>query len=133
MCDLNTQKFPNDLISTKLALLHQSVPGIVFHDDYGIDATSKDLINDIEHLRESLRKELPSDWYNDKGLLRPDVASIATISLSGYYFLVGLFAITALGGNCVPLRESFLARLKVQQDNGRYLSINSSPSKWCSS
>ncbi|KAJ5711003.1 acetyl-CoA synthetase-like protein [Penicillium malachiteum] len=96
-------KFPNDPIFVSLLRLRQSVQGVLIHDDYGIDAGPTDLLNDISRLRETLRTELPADWYDARGLLRPDTGCIATISLSGYHFLVGFFAIAALGGTCVPL------------------------------
>lgn len=99
-------KFPNDPIFVNLLRLRQSVQGVLIHDDYGIDAGPTDLLNDISRLRETLRRELPADWYDARGLLRPDTGCIATISLSGYYFLVAFFAIAALGGTCVSLRES---------------------------
>ncbi|OKP10327.1 hypothetical protein PENSUB_4244 [Penicillium subrubescens] len=96
-------KFPNDPIFVNLLRLRQSVQGVLIHDDYGIDAGPTDLLNDISRLRETLRRELPADWYDARGLLRPDTGCIATISPSGYYFLVAFFTIAALGGTCIPL------------------------------
>ncbi|KAJ5112956.1 acetyl-CoA synthetase-like protein [Penicillium angulare] len=96
-------KFPNDPIFVNLLRLRQSVQGVLIHDEYGIDASPTDLINDVTRLRETLRRDLPADWYDAKGLLRPNTGCIATISPSGYYFLVAFFAIAALGGTCVAL------------------------------
>jgi malonyl-CoA/methylmalonyl-CoA synthetase len=99
------EKFPNDPIFVRLAQLEQSITGVLVHDDYGIDAEFKDLLNDVRRLRGTLREQLPRDWYDDKGLLRLDIGPIAAITLSGYYFLVAFLAIAALGGKCLPLGE----------------------------
>ncbi|RDW90300.1 uncharacterized protein DSM5745_02075 [Aspergillus mulundensis] len=102
-------KFPNDPIFTKLLELRDSAEGVLIHDDYGIDATLEDLLYDIIGLREDLRRKLPAAWFDARGFLTPDADRIATISLSGYYFLVGLFAIAALGGTCVVLPTTHAA------------------------
>jgi malonyl-CoA/methylmalonyl-CoA synthetase len=99
-------KFPNDPIFASLLQLRQSVQGVLIHDDYGVDAGPNELLDNICRLRETLRRELPTGWFDARGLLRPDTGRIASISVSGYYFLVGFFAIAALGGTCVSLRES---------------------------
>ncbi|KAJ5260480.1 hypothetical protein N7478_012085 [Penicillium angulare] len=57
-------KFPNDPIFVNLLRLRQSVQGVLIHDDYGIDASPTDLLNDISLLRETLRRELPVEWYD---------------------------------------------------------------------
>ncbi|KAL4878097.1 hypothetical protein BJY04DRAFT_221453 [Aspergillus karnatakaensis] len=103
------EKFPNDPIFTQLVGLRDSVEGVLIHDDYGIDATAEDILHDIVALRNDLRRELPADWFDARGLLKPDAGRIATISLSGYYFLVGFFAIAALGGTCVVLPTTHAA------------------------
>lgn len=100
---LKSQKFPNDPIFTQLAQLSHEVTGARIHDEYGIDAEYGDLLNDIAQLREALRKELPRNWFDSAGLLRQEAGSIATITISGYYYIVGFLTILALGGTCVPL------------------------------
>lgn len=105
MDPFKSQKFPNDPIFTRLAQLSREVPGVRVHDEYGIDAEYGDLLNDIAQLRDTLRKQLPRDWFDSTGLLRQEAGSIATITISGYFYIVGFLSILALGGKCVPLRE----------------------------
>ncbi|KAL4944310.1 hypothetical protein BDV06DRAFT_220464 [Aspergillus oleicola] len=100
------ERFPNDPIFTNLLRLSHSRPGLLIHDEYGIDAGANDLLNDVQRLREALREKLPTDWFDAHGILRPEAGRIASLSASGYYFLVGFFAIAALGGTCVPLATS---------------------------
>ncbi|RFU75463.1 acyl- synthetase [Trichoderma arundinaceum] len=97
------EKFPNDAIFTRLLRISTERPDLLFHDDYGVDASYEDLIRDIIHLRRVLQNQLPASSFDASGLLRKDTASIAFLAFSGYYFIVSFFAIAALGGVCVPL------------------------------
>ncbi|KAL7928917.1 acyl-CoA synthetase-like protein [Trichoderma chlorosporum] len=103
------EKFPNDAIFTRLLRLSMEKPDLVFHDDYGIDASYNDLIRDIIHMRRVLREQLPASSLNENGSLKKDTASVAFLAYSGYYFIVGFFAIVALGGVCVPLSTELSA------------------------
>ncbi|KAJ5598163.1 hypothetical protein N7537_008247 [Penicillium hordei] len=98
-----TQGFPNDPIFTRLSRLSQERPGSIIHDEYGINASYKDLISDVMHFRQVIREQLPATLFDDKGLLRKEAASIAFLAFSGYHHLVCFFTIVALGGICVPL------------------------------
>lgn len=98
-------KFPNDPIFTWLLKCSQSFSGVRIHDKYGIDAGYHDLIQDVIHFRQALREQLPHEWFDSRDLLQLHAGSISVLSLSGYYYTVALFAILALGGTCVPLRE----------------------------
>ncbi|KAJ5463790.1 hypothetical protein N7475_008734 [Penicillium sp. IBT 31633x] len=95
--------FPNDPIFSQLRRLAKQSPGVLFHDEYGVDARYSDLIHDVIHLREILREHLPSASFDEQGCLREDARSIAFLAYSGYSFIIGFFAIVALGGICVPL------------------------------
>ena len=102
------QKFPNDPIFTRLRELSMEMPGVLFHDEHGIDASYNDLIRDVIHLRRVLREQLPSTSFNEQGCLKKDAVSIAFLALSGYYFIVSFLAIAALGGICIPLGKSII-------------------------
>jgi hypothetical protein len=56
--------------------------------------------------------------------LRQEAGSIATITISGYYYIVGFLTILALGGKCVPIRE-FCIR---DQYEMRLISLSVAPS-----
>jgi malonyl-CoA/methylmalonyl-CoA synthetase len=99
------QKFPNDPIFTQFAKFSKIVPGVIIHDEYGIDASYGSLLNDIVQLRHDLRQRLPIDSFDSQGLLKAETGAIASITVSAYYFVVAFLAIAALGGKCVPLRK----------------------------
>ncbi|PTB62264.1 acyl-CoA synthetase-like protein [Trichoderma citrinoviride] len=97
------EKFPNDAIFTRLRQMTLEKPDLLFHDDYGVDASYNDLIRDVIHLRQILREQLPASSFNADGSLKKDARSIGFLAYSGYCFIVSFFAIAALGGICVPL------------------------------
>ncbi|OBT82483.1 hypothetical protein VE02_08156 [Pseudogymnoascus sp. 03VT05] len=97
------QKFPNDPIFTRLRQLSLEIPGVLFHDEHGIDASYNDLVSDVMHLRQVLREQLPNTSFNEQGFLQNNAVSIAFLAFSGYYFIVSFLAIVALGGVYVPL------------------------------
>jgi malonyl-CoA/methylmalonyl-CoA synthetase len=104
---MQTQRgFPNDSIFNQLRRLAKQSPGVLFHDEYGVDARYNDLIRDVIHLREILREHLPSASFDELGCLREDAKSVAFLAYSGYGFIISFFAIVALGGICVPLCKS---------------------------
>lgn len=103
--DFANLSFPNDPIFTQLASLSRTVSDVIIHDDYGIHEGYKGLLDDIRHLRQVLREQLPHHWFDGRGILRSDAAPIASIAASGYYFLVGFLAVAAIGGKFVPLRK----------------------------
>lgn len=98
--------FPNDPIFSQLRRLAKQSPDVLFHDEYGVDARYSDLIRDVIHLREILRRYLPGASFDEQGCLREDARSIAFLAYSGYSFIISFFAIVALGGICVPLCKS---------------------------
>lgn len=98
-------KFPNDPIFTQLANLCRTVPGVLIHDHYGIEAGYLDLVGDIIHLCHVLRQELPQEWFDSGGFLKSEADPIAAVTFSGYYFVVGFLAVLALGGKYMPLRK----------------------------
>ncbi|KAE8376115.1 hypothetical protein BDV26DRAFT_294439 [Aspergillus bertholletiae] len=57
-------------------------------------------------MRQVLREQLPSAWFDENGLLQPDAPSIAFLAFNGYYFIVSFLAIAARGGIRVPLCKS---------------------------
>ncbi|KAE8141864.1 hypothetical protein BDV38DRAFT_278647 [Aspergillus pseudotamarii] len=101
-------KFPNDPIFTRLCRRYAERPGVLFHDEHGIDASYSDLISDIIHMRQVLRAQLPSTVFDENGLLQPDAPPIAFLAFNGYYFIVSFLAIAALGGICVPLSTGLI-------------------------
>ena len=103
--DSANPSFPNDPIFTQLASLSRTVLDVTIHDDYGIYEGYEGLLGDIIHLRQVLREQLPHHWFDGRGILWSDATPIASIAASGYYFLVGLLAVAAIGGKFVPLRE----------------------------
>ncbi|UKZ52381.1 hypothetical protein TrVGV298_006157 [Trichoderma virens] len=103
------EKFPNDAIFTRLLQMSIERPGLLFHDDYGIDANYDDLIRDVIHVRRLLQKQLPTSSFDANGSLRKDASSIAFLAFSGYNFIVSFLAIAALGGICVPLSTELSA------------------------
>lgn len=99
-----TQAFPNDAIFTRLRRLSAERPGVIIHDEHtGIDATYRDLVSDVIHFRQVLRKQLHSTSFDKNGCLRKEAATIASLGSSGYYFIVSFLAVAALGGIHVPL------------------------------
>lgn len=98
-------KFPNDPIFTQLANLCRIAPGVLIHDHYGIEAGYLDLVGDIIHLCHVLRQELPQEWFDSRGILKPEADPIAAVAFSGYYFVVGFLAVLALRGKYMPLRK----------------------------
>ncbi|KNG90486.1 hypothetical protein ANOM_001221 [Aspergillus nomiae NRRL 13137] len=72
--------FPNDPIFNQLRRLAKQSPGVLFHDEYGVDARYSDLIRDVIHLREILRGHLPSASFDEQGCLREDAKSIAFLA-----------------------------------------------------
>lgn len=99
------QKFPNDPIFTQLANLCRIVPGVLIHDNYGIEAGYLDLMGDVTHLCHILRQGLPREWFDSRGILNSKADPIAAVALSGYYVAVGFLAVLALGGQYMPLRK----------------------------
>ncbi|KAL4949783.1 hypothetical protein BDW69DRAFT_187979 [Aspergillus filifer] len=81
--------FPDIPISINLFRVRDSKSGLLIHDEHGIDAGANNFLKDVQRLR--------------NGMLKPGSGRIAFLSASGYYFLVGFFAIAALGGTLVPL------------------------------
>lgn len=112
MPGIQNDGFPNDPIFIQLRRLATELPGVLFHDEYGIDAGYADVISDVIHLRQVLREVLPSTAFNEQGCLRADATSVAFLATSQYYFIVSFLAIVALGGVCVPSCES-TSRIKV--------------------
>lgn len=90
----------------QLRRLATELPGVLFHDEYGINAGYTDVISDIIHLRQVLREVLPSTSFNGQGCLQNNATSVAFLATSQYYFIVSFLAIAALGGMCVPLCKS---------------------------
>lgn len=107
--------FPNDPMFIQLRRLTTELPGVLFHDEYGIDAGYTDVISDVIHLRQVLRDVLPGTSFNGQGCLQDNATSIAFLATSQYYFIVSFLAIAALGGVCVPLGESTISFKAVQR------------------
>ncbi|KAJ5726589.1 AMP-dependent synthetase/ligase [Penicillium malachiteum] len=92
--------FPNDPIFTGLFKSRDCVSDVVISDEYGIEADYEQIFEDIVSLRRLLRETLPARSFDDQGLLRPELGTIASITTSVYYFAICFFSVASLGGKC---------------------------------
>lgn len=100
--------FPDDPIL--VALIHAARYAIdpsetIIYDGYGYDKSFSDLFGDIVQMRQALIAQLPASSFGARGLLREERPYIATLTRSGYEFLVAFFSIRSIGGACVPFGE----------------------------
>lgn len=98
-------RFPHDPIFVRLIEHTRTIPGVIIRDEFGINAGYNELMRDIIHVRQLLREQLPPGWFDPNGQLQRDVGFIGMMAASAYYYIVSFFAIAALGGKCVVLRE----------------------------
>ncbi|KAL4971102.1 class I adenylate-forming enzyme family protein [Aspergillus stella-maris] len=95
--------FPHDSIFTSLLPLAREVKRVIVHDpDLGLEATYDQLITDILHVRNQLKKQLSSQ-LDERGHILKDDYHIGVLAPSNYEFAVAAFAILALGGSVVAL------------------------------
>ncbi|KAL7932159.1 adenylate-forming enzyme AfeA [Trichoderma chlorosporum] len=107
---METQTFPHDPILVKLltAFKQISAPEPVIHDVMGFEKSYSELLADILRTRSEILQTLPSSGLSNQNLLHDEYPYIFLLSNSGYEFLVGFFAIRALGGAPVPLASGIL-------------------------
>ena len=96
--------FPNDPIFTSVLPLARDVKRVIVHDpDLGLEATYGQLVTDILHARNQLKKQLSSQLHENGKILNDDY-HIGVLAPSNYEFAVAAFAILAMGGSVVALR-----------------------------
>lgn len=104
--------FPSDPFFTKLLARANQLGNLTIINDNTISAQVSylQLLQDVNNLRQSLRRRLPPGLLDNNGTLSlaDNGTCIAVIARSGYRFLVGCIAIFALGGVVLPLSELVL-------------------------
>jgi len=104
--------FPSDPFFTKLLARAKQLGDLTIINDNTISAQVSylQLLQDVNNLRQSLRRRLPPTLLDNNGTLSlaDNGTCIAVIARSGYRFLVACIAIFALGGVVLPLSELVL-------------------------
>jgi malonyl-CoA/methylmalonyl-CoA synthetase len=97
--------FPDDPVFVRLlaASARYSRSEAVVHEKDGREKTYPELLSDIIHTRNLVREQLPG--FDQQGLLRGHHVYIAVVSCSVYEFIIAFFAVCAIGGVIVILRE----------------------------
>jgi malonyl-CoA/methylmalonyl-CoA synthetase len=108
---METQTFPNDpmLVKFLIAFKQNSAPEPIIHDVMGFEKSYSELLADILRTRSEILRILPSSMLSKQNLLHDQYPYIFLLSKSGYEYLVGFFAIRAIGGAPVPLCKSISA------------------------
>lgn len=99
--------FPNDPLLVRLLLAAKKTPDsqVIVHDHLGFRKTYPELLGDVLRMSTVLRAQLPPSSMHKNGVLLKTCRYIAIVAPGGYEYLVAFFAIRAIGGACVPLRE----------------------------
>ncbi|PMB68917.1 Acyl-CoA synthetase family member 3, mitochondrial [Beauveria bassiana] len=107
---MGTATFPQDPILVQLLIASQYVadPEPMIHDVMGFSKSYGHLLGDILATRQRLLLQLPETVLDQRGLLKEEFPYIFLFYQSAYEFLVGFFAIRALGGAAMPLSEGIL-------------------------
>lgn len=103
--DMSTQTFPQDPILERLVAAIQRVaePAPLIHDVMGYSKGYPHLLGDILATRKRLLEQLPETVLQKNELLKDDFVYVFLLCQSGYEYLVGFFAIRAIGGAVMPL------------------------------
>ncbi|UNI19532.1 hypothetical protein JDV02_005712, partial [Purpureocillium takamizusanense] len=94
---------PNDPMLVQLLKVVRRTTEPMIHDGYGFDKTYADLLGDVIQTRNLLRTRLPPAALDSEGLVQKSRPYVIILANSGYEFIVGFFAIRAIGGACIPL------------------------------
>ncbi|KAM3448676.1 hypothetical protein MY3296_007568 [Beauveria thailandica] len=107
---MSTATFPQDPILVQLLIASKNVadPEPMIHDVMGYSKSYGHLLGDILATRQRLLLQLPETAVDERGLLKEEFPYIFLFYRSAYEFLVGFFAIRALGGAAMPLSEGIL-------------------------
>jgi malonyl-CoA/methylmalonyl-CoA synthetase len=99
--------FPNDPVLIALLSAARQYPGseVVFHDVVGFEKTYPELLGDVLCTRDLIRARLPASALDENGLLSKETPYVALLTRTGYEFVVGFFAICAIGGAPMILGE----------------------------
>lgn len=96
--------FPNYFLFSRLLRLSYKHDLLAVKDDtYGYTANYAQLLTDILHLRNVLRQILPGSVI--RKLDRDEEVFVNILGPGGYEFVVGFFALMALGAVIVPICE----------------------------
>jgi malonyl-CoA/methylmalonyl-CoA synthetase len=106
MVALQTLRLPNEPTFERLIQLTGNASHTIVHDpSRGVNANSSKLLADVQEARESLYQNLDDTLFDGHGLIKEDTPWICVIAPGSYEFVVASFAILALGGAIVALRE----------------------------
>jgi malonyl-CoA/methylmalonyl-CoA synthetase len=97
--------FPDDPVFIRLLAASARYPEseAIVHEKDGREKTYPELLSDIVHTRDLLREQLSG--FDQQGILRDHQVYIAVVSCSVYEFIIAFFAVRAIGGISVILRE----------------------------
>jgi malonyl-CoA/methylmalonyl-CoA synthetase len=103
--EMENTTFPKDPILVSLLAATQRVadPEPMINDVMGFSKGYPDLLGDVLATRARLRQQLPEAALETNQLLKEEFPYIFLFCQSGYEWLVGFFAIRALGGAVMPL------------------------------
>lgn len=94
------------LVQLLIASQNVAEPEPMIHDVMGFSKSYGHLLGDILATRERLLLQLPKTVLDQRSLLKEEFPYIFLFYQSAYEFLVGFFAIRALGGAAMPLCKS---------------------------
>ena len=98
---------PNDPIFIHLAHAARNANKVIIRDPVqNLQANRVRFLQDILQFRSQISSVLPGDMVDEKGMIKNDHVYILISAPSSYQFLVALFAILAIGGAAVLLRET---------------------------
>ncbi|OQD90728.1 hypothetical protein PENANT_c001G00242 [Penicillium antarcticum] len=100
---------PNDALFKQLLHNAQVNPNILIHDPaHNKDATTAQFLRDVVAFKEEVLSQLPQNLLNSQGRLQTPGVYIAILASLSYDFIVGLYAVVALGAAAVPLSTKVL-------------------------
>ncbi|OAQ98308.1 hypothetical protein LLEC1_03590 [Akanthomyces lecanii] len=107
---MSTPTFPQDPILERLVAAVQRVadPAPLIHDVMGYTKGHPHLLGDILATRKRLLEQLPETVLQKNKLLKDGFVYVFLLCQSGYEYLVGFFAIRAIGGAVMPLAPGIL-------------------------
>ena len=98
---------PNDPVFIHLAHAARNANNVIIRDPaQNLQANHVQFLQDILQFRSQISSVLlPGDMVDENGMIKNDHVYILISAASSYQFLVALFAILAVGGAAVLLRE----------------------------
>lgn len=97
--------FPNDAVFSRLLKLCRVRDGIIIDDPtIGVQATYRQLVADVQHMRLRLIERLKEEDESVQLIVDRNY-HVGYVGHANYEYAVAAFAILALGGVAIPLRE----------------------------